>query len=114
MAAAMSEFSRTGARGVAFNLEENSVGVIILGDYLEIEEGDEVRATGELLRVPVGDALIGRVVDPLANPRDGKGPIVTTLSRLVESTAPGVAERQPVSQPLQTGIKPIDAMTPIG
>jgi F-type H+-transporting ATPase subunit alpha len=114
MALEMVEFTRGGVRGEAFNLEENSVGVIILGDYLEIEEGDEVRATGELLRVPVGDALIGRVVDPLGNPRDGKGPIVTTLSRLVESTAPGVAERQPVSQPLQTGIKPIDAMTPIG
>jgi F-type H+-transporting ATPase subunit alpha len=114
MAGEMVEFTRIGVRGLAFNLEENSVGVIILGDYLEIEEGDEVRATGELLRVPVGDALIGRVVDPLGNPRDGKGPIVTSLSRLVESTAPGVAGRQPVNQPLQTGIKAIDSMTPIG
>src|SRR6516225_4457825 len=114
MAGEMVEFTRTGVRGQAFNLEENSVGVIILGEYLEIEEGDEVRATGELLRVPVGDAVIGRVVDPLGNPRDGKGPIVTTERRPVESVAPGVAGRQPVNQPLQTGIKAIDSMTPIG
>ncbi len=114
MSGEMVEFTRTRVRGLAFNLEENSVGVIILGDYLAIAEGDEVRATGDLLRVPVGDAVIGRVVDPLGNPRDAKGPIVTSLSRPVESVAPGVAERQPVNQPLQTGIKPIDAMTPIG
>jgi F-type H+-transporting ATPase subunit alpha len=114
MAQEMIEFTRTGVRGLAFNLEENSVGVIILGDYLEIAEGDEVTATGELLRVPVGDALIGRVVGPLGNPLDGKGPIVTTESRLVESNAPGVAARQPVNQPLQTGVKAIDSMTPIG
>jgi len=114
MAGEMVEFTRTKVRGLAFNLEENSVGVIILGDYLDIAEGDEVQATGELLRVPVGDALIGRVVDPLGNPRDGKGPVVTTQTRLVESTAPGVAGRQPVNQPLQTGVKAIDAMTPIG
>src|SRR5438477_6521236 len=81
MAGEMVEFSRTHARGLAFNLEENSVGVIILGDYLEIAEGDEVRAMGELLRVPVGDAVVGRVVDPLGNPRDGKGPIVTSATR---------------------------------
>jgi F-type H+/Na+-transporting ATPase subunit alpha len=114
MAGEMVEFSRTGVRGVALNLEENSVGVIILGEYLEIEEGDEVRTTGSLLRVPVGDALIGRVVDPLGNALDGKGPIVTALSRPVESIAPGVAGRQPVNQPLQTGLKAIDSMTPIG
>jgi F-type H+-transporting ATPase subunit alpha len=114
MAGEMVEFTRTGVRGLAFNLEENSVGVIILGEYLEIAEGDEVRSTGELLRVPVGPELIGRVVDPLGNPRDGKGPIVTSLSRPVESIAPGVAGRQPVNQPLQTGIKAIDSMTPIG
>src|SRR5438094_1685792 len=114
MAGEMVEFSRTGVRGLAFNLEENSVGVIILGEYLEIAEGDEVRATGELLRVPVGDAIVGRVVDPLGNPLDGQGPIVTDLSRPVESIAPGVAGRQPVNQPLQTGIKAIDSMTPIG
>src|SRR5437588_2856417 len=77
MAGEMVEFTRTKVRGVAFNLEENSVGVIILGEYLEITEGDEVRSTGALLAVPVGDALIGRVVDPLGNPRDGKGSILT-------------------------------------
>ncbi len=114
MAGEMVEFARTGVRGVAFNLEENSVGVIILGDDLGIAEGDEVRTTSELLRVPVGDAMIGRVVDPLGNPLDGKGPIVTPESRPVEWTAPGVAARQPVNQPLQTGLKAIDAMTPIG
>ena len=114
MAGEMVEFTRTKVRGVAFNLEENSVGVIILGDYLEIAEGDEVRATGTLLRVPVGEALIGRVVDPLGNPHDGKGQIVTNQTRPVEFMAPGVAARQPVDQPLQTGIKAIDAMTPIG
>lgn len=114
MSGEMVEFTRTRVRGQAFNLEENSVGVIILGDYLEIAEGDEVQALGELLRVPVGDAIVGRVVDPLGNPRDGKGPIITSQRRLVEAVAPGVAERQPVNQPLQTGIKAIDAMTPIG
>src|SRR5262245_19666755 len=114
MAGEMVDFVRTKVKGVAFNLEENSVGVIILGEFIEIEEGDEVRTTGELLRVPVGDALIGRVVDPLGKPRDGKGPIVTAHSRPVESSAPGVAGRQPVNVPLQTGIKSIDAMTPIG
>src|SRR5438034_94406 len=114
MANEMVEFTRAKVRGLAFNLEENSVGVIILGDYLGIEEGDEVRTTGELLQVPVGDALVGRVVDPLGNPMDGKGPIVTDKFRFVESTAPGVVERQPVKTPLQTGIKAIDAMTPIG
>jgi F-type H+-transporting ATPase subunit alpha len=107
-------FTRTGVRGLAFNLEENSVGVIILGDYLGIEEGDEVKTTGELLSVPVGEALIGRVVDPLGNPLDGKGPIVSDQTRPLESIAPGVVERQPVKTPLQTGIKAIDAMTPVG
>jgi F-type H+/Na+-transporting ATPase subunit alpha len=103
-----------GINGLAFNLEENSVGVIILGDFLSINEGDEVRSTGRLLSVPVGEAVLGRVIDPLGNPLDGGGPIVTTERRLVESTAPGVAGRQPVKQPLQTGIKAIDSMTPIG
>ncbi|MFN4259794.1 MAG: F0F1 ATP synthase subunit alpha [Gemmataceae bacterium] len=114
MAGEMVEFKRTGVKGVAFNLEENSVGIIILGDYLQISEGDDVSTTGELLRVPVGDALIGRVVNPLGEPLDGKGPIVTHLSRPIETAAPGVAERQPVNQPLQTGLKAIDSMTPIG
>ena len=103
-----------GAIGLAFNLEETSVGVIILGDYLGIQEGDEVRATGKLLQTPVGDALLGRVVDPLGNPLDGKGPVVASDYRFVESPAPGVADRQPVRAALQTGIKAIDAMTPIG
>src|SRR5271166_6078598 len=79
MAGELVEFTRTGVRGLAFNLEENSVGVIILGEFTEIEEGDEVRTTGQLMRVPVGDAVIGRVVDPLGNARDGKGPVVTDL-----------------------------------
>jgi F-type H+-transporting ATPase subunit alpha len=110
----MVEFTRTGVKGMALNLEENSVGVIILGDYLQIIEGDEARAMGVLMSVPVGDALIGRVVDPLGNPIDGKGPITTNKTRFLESKAAGVAERQPVNQPLQTGIKAIDAMTPVG
>ncbi len=114
MSGEMVEFTRTGVRGQAFNLEENSVGVIILGDYLEIVEGDEVRSTGALLQVPVGEAMVGRVVDPLGRPLDGKGDIVTSTFRPVESVAPGVVERQPVKTPLQTGIKAIDAMTPIG
>ena len=114
MATEMVEFTRTGVRGVAFNLEENDVGVIILGDYLIIQEGDEVRTLGALLSVPVGDALIGRVIDPLGNPLDGKGPVITPHSRPIESIAPGVAGRQPVNQPLQTGIKAIDSMTPVG
>ena len=113
MAGEMVEFPG-GIRGLAFNLEENSVGVIILGDYLKIQEGDEVRAVGELLSVPVGDAVIGRVVDPLGNPLDGLGPIETTERRPVEVIAAGVSERQPVTQPLQTGLKAVDAMTPIG
>ncbi|MCH2400141.1 MAG: F0F1 ATP synthase subunit alpha, partial [Pirellulales bacterium] len=103
-----------GVIGLAFNLEENSVGIIILGDYLQINEGDEVRATGKLLSVPVGDAVVGRVLDALGNPIDGKGPLVTEETRPVEVLAPGVAERQPVCEPLQTGIKAIDSMTPVG
>jgi F-type H+-transporting ATPase subunit alpha len=110
----MVEFTRTGVKGMALNLEENSVGVIILGDYLQIIEGDEARALGVLMSVPVGDALIGRVVDPLGNPLDGKGPITTDKTRFLESPAAGVAGRQPVNQPLQTGIKAIDSMTPVG
>jgi len=113
MAGEMVEFP-SGVQGMAFNLEENSVGVIILGDYLSIAEGDEVKSTGRLLSVPVGEAVIGRVVDPLGNPLDGRGPIVSSEPRPVETLAPGVAERQPVREPLQTGIKAVDAMTPIG
>jgi F-type H+-transporting ATPase subunit alpha len=103
-----------GAMGQVFNLEENSVGIVILGDYLGIKEGDEVRRTGQLLSIPCGDQLIGRVVDPLGRPIDGKGVIETPESRPLEFKAPGIAERQPVNQPLQTGLKAIDSMIPIG
>ncbi len=113
MSQEMLEFPN-GVIGLAFNLEENSVGVIILGDFLDINEGDEVRALGKLLSVPVGEAVIGRVLDPLGNPLDGKGPVQTTERRPVEFIATGVAERQPVCEPLQTGLKAIDSMTPIG
>ncbi|HMP78910.1 MAG TPA: hypothetical protein PKD54_05620 [Pirellulaceae bacterium] len=103
-----------GIIGLAFNLEESSVGVIILGDFLKIQEGDQVKALGTLLSVPVGDEVVGRVIDPLGNPLDGKGPINASKTRPVEVIAPGVAERRPVHEPMQTGIKAVDAMTPIG
>ena len=113
MAGEMVEFAN-GVRGLVFNLEENSVGVILLGDFKEIKEGDEVKTLGTLLSVPVGEALIGRTVDPLGNPLDGKGPVVSSETRPIETIAPGIAGRQPVKQPLQTGIKAVDSMTPIG
>jgi len=103
-----------GVKGIALNLEESSVGVMVLGDYTRIEEGDSVTATGALLRVPVGEAMIGRVVNPLGEPIDDQGPILTDKSWPLESVAPGIAGRQPVDEPLQTGIKSIDSMTPIG
>ena len=103
-----------GVLGIAFNLEEESVGVIILGEYTGIEEGQLVRRTQRIASVPVGDALLGRVVDPLGRPLDGKGPIATTKYRNIERIAPGVVERSNVNRPVQTGIKPIDAMIPIG
>ena len=103
-----------GIIGLAFNLEESSVGVIILGDYLKINEGDSVKALGTLLSVPVGDAVVGRVLDPLGNPLDGKGPVNSSKTRPVEVIAAGVAERQPVGEPMATGLKAVDAMTPIG
>ena len=103
-----------GIIGLAFNLEENSVGIIILGDYLKINEGDQVKSLGTLLSVPVGDAVVGRVLDPLGNPLDGKGPVNATESRPVEIIAAGVAERKPVTEPMQTGLKCVDAMTPVG
>jgi F-type H+/Na+-transporting ATPase subunit alpha len=105
---------QNGAAGQVFNLEESSVGVVILGDYLGIREGMEVRRTGELLSVPCGEALIGRVVDPVGRPLDGKGEIDAEARRPLEWLAPGIAERQPVNEPLQTGIKAIDSMIPIG
>lgn len=113
MAGERLEFSH-GEFGQVFNLEENSVGVVILGNYLAIKEGDEVKRTGELLSVPCGEKMIGRVVDPMGRPLDGKGVIETPHSRPLEFKAPGIAERQPVNQPLQTGIKAIDSMIPIG
>jgi F-type H+/Na+-transporting ATPase subunit alpha len=103
-----------GVKGIALNLEESSVGVMVLGDYTRIEEGDTVTATGSLLRVPVGEAIIGRVVNPLGEPIDEQGPILTDKTWALESIAPGIAARQPVDEPLQTGIKSIDAMIPIG
>jgi len=103
-----------GASGQVFNLEENSVGVVVFGDYLGIKEGDEVRRSGELLSVPCGDKMVGRVVDPLGRPLDGKGAVDTRERRPLEFKAPGIAQRQPVNEPLQTGIKAIDSMTPIG
>jgi F-type H+-transporting ATPase subunit alpha len=103
-----------GVMGMAFNLEEETVGALILGDYTRIEEGDTVKTTGRIVEIPVGDALIGRVVNPLGEPLDGKGPINATTTRPVERIAPGVIVRQPVDTPVQTGIKAIDSMIPIG
>ncbi|HET6381304.1 MAG TPA: F0F1 ATP synthase subunit alpha [candidate division Zixibacteria bacterium] len=103
-----------GVMGMAFNLEEETVGALILGDYTDLKEGDQVKTTGRVVEVPVGDALIGRVVNPLGEPLDGKGPIETTRTRPVERIAPGVIVRKPVDTPVQTGIKAIDAMIPIG
>jgi len=107
------EFPR-GIYGIVLNLEEDNVGAAILGEQQEIKEGDEVRRTGRIAEVPVGEALLGRVVDALGQPVDGKGPIKTTASRRIELKAPGIVVRQPVKEPLQTGIKAIDAMIPIG
>ncbi|MGY1760235.1 F0F1 ATP synthase subunit alpha [Geodermatophilus sp. SYSU D00779] len=104
----------SGVRGLALNLDVREVGVVILGDYAGIEEGQQVRRTGEVLSVPVGDGYLGRVVDPLGNPIDGAGPIATTGRRALELQAPTVVQRQSVHEPMQTGIKAIDAMTPIG
>jgi F-type H+/Na+-transporting ATPase subunit alpha len=108
------EFPRTGIMGMAFNLEEETVSCPVLGDYTHIKEDDEVRTTGRVVSVPVGDALIGRVVNPLGEPIDDKGPINTNKTRPVERVAPGVITRQPVDTPVQTGIKAIDSMIPIG
>jgi F-type H+-transporting ATPase subunit alpha len=104
----------SGVRGLALNLDVREVGVVVLGDFAGIEEGQQVRRTGEVLSVPVGDGYLGRVVDPLGNPIDGGGPVATTGRRALELQAPTVVQRQSVHEPLQTGIKAIDAMTPIG
>jgi len=103
-----------GVRGLALNLDIREIGVVVLGEFNEIEEGQQVRRTGEILSVPVGDGFLGRVVGPLGEPLDGKGPIEDTEDRPLETQAPSVVDRQPVKEPLQTGIKAIDAMTAIG
>ncbi|MFD2629352.1 F0F1 ATP synthase subunit alpha [Oceanobacillus kapialis] len=113
MAGELLEFSN-GVMGMAQNLEESNVGIVILGPYTEIKEGDEVRRTGRIMQVPVGEELIGRVVNPLGQPIDGKGVIETSKTRPIEGAAPGVMDRKSVDEPLQTGIKAIDALVPIG
>ncbi|HEX6934444.1 MAG TPA: F0F1 ATP synthase subunit alpha [Streptosporangiaceae bacterium] len=113
MANELLEFEN-GVRGLALNLDVREIGVVILGEFNQIEEGQQVKRTGEVLAVPVGDSFLGRVVGPLGEPLDGKGPIEDTELRLLETQAPSVVERQPVKEPLQTGIKAIDAMTAIG
>jgi F-type H+-transporting ATPase subunit alpha len=113
MASELLEFPG-GLLGVALNLDEDSIGAVVMGEASHIQEGDPVKKTGRVLSVPVGDELLGRVIDSLGNPIDGKGPIATTERRLLEVQAPSVVERQGVNQSLQTGIKAIDAMTPIG
>ena len=101
-------------RGLALNLEEDKVGAVLFGDFQTIKEGDIVKRTGRIMSIPVGDAMVGRVVDPLGNPVDDKGPIATTEFNPIEKIAPGIIDRQPVKEPLQTGLKAIDAMVPIG
>ncbi len=113
MAGEMLEFPH-GVFGIALNLEEDQVGAVLLGDYTEVREGDTVKRTKKIMSVPVGEALIGRIVDPLGQPIDDKGPIVTEQRNPLERLAPGVVDRQPVREPVQTGIKAIDAMIPIG
>ena len=100
--------------GMALNLERDSVGAVVLGDYEHISEGDTCKCTGKILEVPVGPELIGRVVDALGNPLDGKGPIKSKLTDKIEKVAPGVIARKSVSQPVQTGLKSVDSMVPIG
>src|SRR6478672_3302012 len=113
MAGEMLEFPH-GVFGIALNLEEDSVGAVLLGEFNEIKEGDLVKRTGRIISVPVGDELLGRVVNALGQPLDGKGPIVTKQFSPIERIAPGVVDRQGVKEPLQTGLKAIDAMVPIG
>ena len=103
-----------GVTGLALNLEQDNVGAVLFGDWDKVVEGDTVRRTGKLLEIPVGDALLGRMVDPLGRPLDGKGEVATTETRPAEFKAPGVVSRQPVREPMQTGIKAIDALIPIG
>src|SRR4030088_1714280 len=113
MAGGMLEFPH-GVYGIALILEEESVGAVLLGEFQEIKEGDPVKRTGRIMSVPVGEELLGRVVNALGQPIDGKGPIVSKQFSPIERLAPGVVDRQPVKEPLQTGLKAIDAMVPIG
>jgi F-type H+-transporting ATPase subunit alpha len=113
MAGEMLEFPHS-VFGIALNLEEESVGAVLLGDFTEIKEGDQVKRTGRIISVPVGDEMLGRVVNALGQPIDGKGPITTKQFLPIERLAPGVVDRQPVKEPLQTGLKAIDGMVPIG
>src|SRR5271170_3489348 len=113
MAGELIEFAG-GVSGIALNLEEDQVGAVMLGDYTNIKEGDEVKRTGTIMSVPVGEGLIGRVVDALGNPIDDKGPLATKERLPVERIAPGVIDRQPVEEPMNTGLKAIDSMIPIG
>src|SRR6185295_16870642 len=113
MSGEMLEFPN-GLFGIALNLEEESVGAVLLGKSTAIQEGDIVKRTGRIISVPVGDAMLGRVVNALGQPIDGKGPIVTTEFSPIERLAPGVVDRQPVKEPMQTGLKAIDSMVPIG
>ena len=113
MAGELLEFEN-GTMGQVFNLEEDSIGAVIFGEYLNIKEGDTVKSTGRLLQVPVGDAVMGRVVNPLGQPIDGGPAIQSSEMRKVDIVAPGIADRQPVKEPLQTGIKAVDSMIPIG
>src|SRR5712664_3430855 len=113
MAGEMLEFPH-GVFGIALNLEEESVGAVLLGEFKEIKEGDLVKRTGRIISVPVGEELLGRVVNALGQPIDGKGPVATKQFSPIERLAPGVVDRQPVKEPLQTGLKAIDAMVPIG
>src|SRR5579884_3616010 len=103
-----------GVTGLALNLESDNVGAVLFGEWEHVSEGDTVRRTGQLLEIPVGEQLLGRIVDPLGRPLDGKGDIATTETRPAEFKAPGVVQRQPVTEPMQTGLKAIDAMIPIG
>ncbi|MFS8811335.1 F0F1 ATP synthase subunit alpha, partial [Synechococcus sp. R55.7] len=113
MASELLEFE-DGTTGIALNLEEDNIGAVLIGSGRNIQEGSTVKSTGKIASIPVGEALLGRVVDPLCNPIDGKGPIQCTESRLIESPAPGIVDRRSVYEPLQTGITAIDALIPIG
>src|ERR1700682_5115485 len=113
MAGELIEFPH-GVAGLAMNLEETQVGAVLLGDYTEISEGDQVKRTGRIMSVPVGEAMIGRVVNALGAPIDGKGPVATKEFLPVERLAPGIIDRQPVREPMATGIKAIDSMIPVG